>query len=203
MRFLTVVFSLALSVQICFAQVMIAVPRTIHTPYGNATLTSYQMGMPFNYNLSNKKGKARPNSMTYEFRVVLKNDSSFSSKAKINVKDIKHHTIVIKGKKEEIAFSPSETKSVSRVTMEGVKIPGVPTDSCWLFKTYTGKINVYSFLAELGTAYAIAIQDGADGVIKPLTKENLLEMVEYDNPKVHELIEKGDLIDAIRLYNKK
>lgn len=202
MRFLIIAF-LVLSVHICFAQGMIPVQSTIHTPHGNATVTSYQMSMPFNYNLSKTKGKARPNSMTYEFRVVLKNDSIFSSRAKINVKDIKHHTIVIKGKKEKIIFSPSETKSVSRVTMEGVKIPGVPTDSCWLFKTYTGKINVYSFLAELGTQYAIAIQDGTDGMIKPLTKENLLEIIEYDNPKVHELIEKGDLIAAIKLYNKK
>lgn len=203
MRFLTMVFSLVLSVHISFSQGMVVVPRTIHTPYGDATLTSYQMGMPFNYNLSKKNGKSRPNSMTYEFRVVLKNDSSFLSKVKINVKDIKHHTIVIKGKKEKVAFSPSDTKSVSRVTMEGVKIPGIPADSCWLFKTYSGKINVYSFLAELGTDYAIAIQDGADGVIRPLTKENLLEMVEYDNPKVHELIEEGNLISAIKLYNKK
>lgn len=191
---------MVLSVYPCFSQGVVPITTPMQTPYGNVPYTNFVVQPRYNFKTSNKYSA---NSMTYEFRVVLKNDSSFSSKAKINLKDGKHHTIVIKGKKEKIAFSPSDTKSVSRVTMEGVKIPGIPADSCWLFKTYTGKINVYSFLAELGTAYAIAIQDGADGTIKPLTKENLLEIVEYDNPKVHELIEKGNLIEAIKLYNKK
>jgi hypothetical protein len=32
---------------------------------------------------------------------------------------------------------------------------------------------------------------------------NLLEIVEYDNPKVHQLIEDDMLTEAIKLYNKK
>ncbi len=200
MRFPIIFFLLLTSAYTCFSQGMVSIQHTMHTPHGNVPYDNYLVIPDNNFNM---RGKSRPNSMTYDFRVVLKNDSTFSSKAKINVKDIKHHTILIKGKKEKITFSPSETKSVTRITMEGVKIPGVPTDSCWLFRTYTGKINVYSFLAELGTEYAIAIQDGVDGPIRALTKENLLEIVEYDNPKVHELIEEGSFIEAIKLYNKK
>jgi hypothetical protein len=202
MQFLIFIFSFGLSIQICFSQGMIPIQTTRQTPYGNVSSTDYIFAPKMN-STYRKIDTSHVNSMTYEFRIVLKNDSSFSIKAKINVKDGKQQTIIVKGKKEKISFSPADTKSVSRVTMEGVKIPGIPADSCWLFKTYTGKINVYSFLAEVGTTYAIAIQDGTDGIIKSLTKENLLEMVEYDNPKVHECIEEGDLISAIKLYNKK
>jgi len=201
-KFNIVLSLLLLSSGMVFSQGYIPVTTTMSTPYGNVQYTNYVPGPVNRYYINlNKLGNS--SSMTYEFKVVMKNDSSFTAKTKINVKDDKHHTIVIKNKKVKTVIHPSETKSLSRVTVDGQKISGIPADSCWLFKTYSGRINTYSFLAEPGMSLITAIQDGDEGAIIPLTKENLLEMVEYDDPKVHQLIETDDLVAAIKLYNKK
>jgi len=174
---------------------MIPMRTTIPTPYGNVTQTTYIPGPPrYYYN--------GPVSYRYTFNIVLKNDSAFSAKGKINFEDHKAQSLVYKSGKTRKSLFPSNTKSVSRITIDGKVLPGVPADSCWLFRTSTGKINQYSFLAEPDTPFVTAIQDGNNGVIMALTKENLLYLVGNDNARVIKLIEKEKFLKAIALFNE-
>jgi hypothetical protein len=70
----------------------------------------------------------------------------------------------------------------------------------WLFKSESGRINAYSFLAEKGMDYLIAIQQGDEGPIVPLTKDNLLPMVGND-ARLIKLVEKGKLMKAVQIFN--
>ena len=175
-----------------FAQVM-HVPTTIQTPYGNVS-HSYPVGSPHYYyghgNISPK----------YRFTVVLVDDSTFTAKTRIDYSS-DTHSLTIKGPRgQKQKIYPFYTKTIFRVDENGRKIFGIPTDSCWLFKSQPGKINAYSFLAERGMLYVIAIQEGNHGPIVPLTKDNLLPMVGTD-PKILKLIEKGKLTKAVAEFN--
>jgi hypothetical protein len=99
---------------------------------------------------------------------------------------------------------PGDTQEIYRMTASGVKISGQPADSCWLFKAVSGKISAYSYLAEVGYSYVIAIQDTEEEnqPIVPLTKKNLEAMVGTpENDNVLKLIEKGKLVKALEAYN--
>jgi hypothetical protein len=186
-----VLVCLALSLQ---AQMYIPQTNTINTPYGKVTTTSYQY-MPMYY------GQAGAVSNKYTFTVVLDADSALQSKTRINIKS-KKHTIQVKAANGKLSLTPANTREIYRITLSGKKLSGLPADSCWLFKSVTGKINAYSYLAEEGYTYVIAIQDGDDGPILPLTKNNLLAIMD-DDPKIFKLIEKKKLLTALEAYNKK
>ena len=140
--------------------------------------------------------------MKYNFTVVISDDSTITSRAKIDITD-KQHAIPMKVKKGvKRSIFPKETKELYRILPSGKKLSGIPADSCWLFKSVTGKINVYSSLAELGYTYITAIQNGDDGPIVPLTKKNLEAIIGTpENPRVLKLLEKNKLSQAIELFN--
>lgn len=176
---------------------MIPMTTTIRTPYGNVSHT-YHVYSPTPHYYYNQG----PISNKYEFTVVLKNDSMFDVRTRIVLpKEKENHSISVKTKQGKQIFFPSDTKSVSRITMEGKQLLGIAADSCWLFRTATGKINSYSFLAEPGMTYVIAIQQGDDGPILPLTKENLIPIIGTADEKLNKLIEKGKLVKAVEVYN--
>jgi hypothetical protein len=170
--------------------------RTISTPYGPARLPA--MGSPtpmrfYSYNYG-------PYSVRYSFTIVLKNDSTINAKTKIELKEDKDQ-VTIKNGKSKTVFTPSDTKSIYRITATGEKLTGIPADTCWLFKSKAGKINAYSAIAEPGLSYISAIQLGDDGPILPINKENLLEMVQ-ENEKAVQYVEKKKLTKAIEVFNE-
>ena len=191
---LLVIIACCATSTVAHGQFSIPVTTTIKTPHGNVPYTYYvPSAMPNLY-------KNPDISRRYEFKVVfLENDSSFIAKGKITSDEegLNFLELKLKGAKGEVY--PSETKSIARKGLDGW-ITGIPADTCWLFKTATGRINSYSFLAEPETTLIIAIQKGVKGEILPLTKENLLPMVE-DDPKATRFAEENDLFRAIKRYN--
>jgi hypothetical protein len=105
----------------------------------------------------------------YDFTVVLINDSIIKDKGRINIYDSVHSiTFKEKGKKE--TYKPSDTKELFRITPDGMKISGVPNDSCWLFKTEIGKVNLFSCIAEPNTEMITAMQVGNEAPVEKLDK---------------------------------
>jgi hypothetical protein len=141
-------------------------------------------------------------SQKHKFTIVMKNDSVFKTKTKINIGD-KRHSVSVKINGHKKIYFPADTKKIFRVTSENVTITGIPADTCWLFKSSNGLIGTYSFVAELGMNNVIAIQKGFESSIVALNKKNLLEMVGTEDQKLVAMIEKDKLIKAIRAYNEK
>jgi hypothetical protein len=81
------------------------------------------------------------------------------------------------------------------MTDDGRKLVGIPTDSCWLFKASSGKITLYSFLAEEDSYTTIAMQE-EDGPIEKLDKENLLLIMGH-NYRLRKLIENGKFTEPL------
>src|SRR5690349_3529791 len=175
------VFLLYIGINLGHAQWM-PTPRTIQTPYGKATITDYHYHHtpPIAY-----YGKAESKiSPKRTFFLVLPNDSIISTFAMIKLEETNY--IKVKDKDGNKIYYPKDTKSIYRIQPQSkMKVEGIPADSCWLFKTTTGKINAYSFVAEPGTSKIIAIQQGDNGPILPLTEENLVAMVGTANKKIN------------------
>lgn len=171
----------------------IPVPSAIKTPYGNVNTTSYRY-VPMYYG-------SGPASVKYTFTIELNSDSTLISKTRIDVSE-KQHSLQVKTDTGKKTVFPSDTKQIYRLTTEGKMLTGQPADSCWLFKSVTGKINAYSHLAEEGYSYIIAVQDGDRAPILPLTKKNLEAMIGTpDEARIMKLIEKGKLVKALEMYN--
>lgn len=183
----------SLLVTTAFAQMM-PMSNTIRTPYGNATYTTWVPGPRMYYG-----GPASP-SLKHPFTIVFNGDSSVQVKAKIDISE-KNHVIRTKINRQKLVIKPSDTKEIYRIDETGLKIVGMPTDSCWLFLAVRGKINGYSYLAEKGTGSLIAIQRGEGSPILPLNKNNLEEMV-ADNPEALKFAKKKKLEKAITTFNK-
>lgn len=173
-------------------------PQTFPTPYGN--ITTYQFNrIPIYY--SGKRsgsGSAGPESVKNEYNIVLKNDSVINVFARIDIKD-SIQSITFKKKKQKFTIKPSDTKEIICLAFSKPR-RGVPTDSCWLFKSVSGRITAYSYLPDPGTIYIVAVKKD-NGQIIGLTKEVLLVMVS-DNPKAIKKAENDQFVDAIKIYNK-
>lgn len=181
------------------AQMMVPMNNTIRTPYGNANYTTWVPGPRMYYG-----GTATP-SYKYPFTIVFKSDkdSTLLVKAKIDASE-KNHVIRTKVNKQKVVIKPTDTREIYRIDNSGLKITGMPTDSCWLFLAVRGKINAYSYLAEKGLSSwgsIIAVQKGEGAPILPLNKDNLEEMV-ADNPEALKFAKKKKLEKALTTYNK-
>ena len=186
-------FAFMYNTGICQYGAPIPMTTTIKTPYGNVPVTTYIPGPRYYYGTPNV-------SMKYQFHIILKNDSTVVDRTRINIDKDQDNSLTVKHKGNKQVIFPKDTKFIYRMTGAGLQLAGIPADSCWLFKTIRGKINGYSFLAEEGMTYVIAIQQGSEGPIVPLTKENLLPMVSTD-PKAVKLAEKDKLHRAITTFN--
>jgi hypothetical protein len=188
-------FLMLTGMNVCLAQgMMIPQTTTFKTPYGNANTTTYRY-VPMHYG-------NRSASMKYQFEIVLYADSTLNTRAKIDFSD-NHHRMKVKTDKGKKNLFPSDTKEIYRITPEGKRVKGISADSCWLFKTVEDKINAYAFLPEGEYTYVIAIQDGDNNPIVPLTRKNLEAIVGNPaDPQVLKLIESNKLIKAVQLYNK-
>lgn len=179
-----------------YAQFSVPVTSTIRTPGGNVPYTYYVQTPRYNYNY----GAAKNMSATYKFKIELVNDSSFTTRTRINIGE-GDDFLKVKINKVKKEIRPSDTKSISRTTVEGRTFNGIPADSCWLFMVRRGRISLYSFLAEETLDYVIAMKNG-DGPIVPLKAETLRAIMQ-DDPELLKLVEKKKFIKAIEAYNKK
>jgi hypothetical protein len=132
------------------------------------------------------------------FVIELAGDSLLYAKTKIDVTTRKN-CIRAMSKGWERAFTPEMTKSISTMS-NGIKMVGIPSDSCWFFIVEKGRINAYSPLAELKLKYVTAIQKD-NGPILPLTAENLRQMTGVPSGEVEKLIQEKELIKALQKYN--
>ena len=190
---LSVIVALS-SLSILNAQ-FVSTPVNVRTPYGNVTtyIPSY---MPMYY------GGRGPVSRKYDYTAILKDGTSFSGYGKINIdKNINRVKLKNKDSKETKEFVPSETKELYSLLASGQKISGIPFhDSCWLFLTTPGKVNLYAILPEYGTEYVSAMQTGENAPIEWITKEKVMALVN-DNPKAFKKAKKGKVFEALMMYN--
>ena len=198
MRFCLLIIVVMVSVASGYAQFGSPITTSYRAPGGqHVPYTSYIPSPRYNNGNSNISAK-------YDFHFVLKNDSTFNATTRINITNDEDNSITVKIRKVKTTFFPEDTKSISRTTYDGKLLTGIPADSCWLFKTVTGKINTYSYLAEPGFDFVIAIQDGDKGKIVPLTKENIKQMITgTEDPKIDKWIENKKFAKAIERYNAK
>jgi hypothetical protein len=83
---------------------------------------------------------------------------------------------------------------------------GMATDSCWLFKAIKGKINLYSFVSELGNSYLFdpstiaAVQYGT-GAIEKFEPDAFKAFIGNDE-KAMKYFDKKNYFDAVKRYNK-
>ena len=180
MRFCLLIIVVLASVASGYAQFGSPITNSYRAPGGQyVPYTSYIPSPRYNNGNSNISAK-------YDFHFVLKNDSTFNATTRINITTDEDNSITVKIRKVKTTLFPEDTKSISRTTYDGQLLTGIPADSCWLFKTMSGKINTYSYLAEPGLDYVIAIQEGDQGKIVPLTKENLEFMTtDTEDSKIH------------------
>jgi hypothetical protein len=102
---------------------------------------------------------------------------------------------------------PVQTKSISRTDdFSSIKMDGIPSDSCWMFKVISGPINAYSLLSveddgqNFDPSSIVGIQLN-DGAIVKCNPDNLKAMVNQD-PKALEFADKKELYRAIKRFNR-
>ncbi|POY38361.1 hypothetical protein C3K47_02895 [Solitalea longa] len=165
--------------------------------------TSRQMRDNFN-NFWKNRGKEHPDQKSYSFKVILKDSSELKCKSKIYFSDSVTY-ILYKSEKtgDSIKITPKETQNI---LMDDVflskNIEGISTDSCWLFKTIKGKINVYSFypMAPKNSTETIAYLQKGDGPLVRYSPKQLLRMVGKNKRSV-KLCVKQKYMDALTQYN--
>jgi hypothetical protein len=83
---------------------------------------------------------------------------------------------------------------------------GMATDSCWLFHAINGKINLYSFVSELGNSYLFdpstiaAVQYGTCAIGK--FDPDALKAFIGNDEKAMKYFDKKEYFDAVKRYNK-
>jgi hypothetical protein len=149
----------------------------------------------------------------YTFKVTLKDNSQLDVKSKIYADTATHKSYLIYVNKalkrddpnRETKIYPEQTLKISRqeVNFRGsYDVNGMPTDSCWLFKVVTGKINMYSHLSEtemLNNMYLRAFQVG-DGPVQKIDSASLVSLIK-DSPKAMKAFNKKDYYKAIDKFN--
>ncbi|MGZ3926110.1 MAG: hypothetical protein ACXVJG_04075, partial [Mucilaginibacter sp.] len=98
----------------------------------------------------------------------------------------------------------NQTLSISRPLFEEKLLTGIATDSCWLFKVVTGKINAYSYLSEIDMVDGftlVGFQTGDNPNIQKLTPEALEPIIKNDE-KAYKAFLKKDYYKAIEKFNK-
>ncbi|MCE2997317.1 MAG: hypothetical protein ACK5RG_18965 [Cyclobacteriaceae bacterium] len=194
-KFIQILAFIALS-NALFAQTFY-VPQTIRTPQGNVTI---QHPVYHHMNYGNYNGQINLNAK-FEFTITLENDSIITFKSRFESADKKMYVVQkIKGVKREIF--PGETKEVIAYSSNYGRIKGIPADSCWYFKAHSGAINSYTILPMNNRNDAIAIQQGDNAPIIPLTKTNLIAITGSDDPKIAKWLSKNKLAEIITYYNE-
>ncbi|MEO6524062.1 MAG: hypothetical protein ABIN91_20425 [Mucilaginibacter sp.] len=142
------------------------------------------------YRLSNLKN-AR-----YTFTLTMKDNSTREVHSKLYADSANNRSYVMDDQKKIYC---SQTRRISRE--DGSKqIIGIATDSCWLFKIVSGKINAYSFLSEGAGSYSVSALQTGTGVIQTFDERALEQMISND-PKAMKAFIKKEYLKAIEKFN--
>jgi hypothetical protein len=142
-------------------------------------------------------------SVTSEFEVIFKDSTVLRSTGKID-EYRNRFFFAINTRESARSITPNETLSLSKIYKNGEVLRGIAADSCWMFKSYSGRITVYSCLATQRTIEPLVsgIQLGDETQIMDLNQENVLKLTKDASAKVKALIESKKLLKAVLLYNK-
>ena len=96
------------------------------------------------------------------------------------------------------------TKYISKLGEENEELmQGLPADSCWMFKSVSGKVNAYSFLPEqyevhLGYLKWLQKEDGPFEKVDEATMRELFK----DDTEALAMLDKKKYFEALKRYNK-
>jgi len=145
----------------------------------------------------------------YDFEVALRDTTiHVHSKIYVDIPLRKSYMIYVDPRaakndpRRKLKVYPTETVKVSRKDVN-TTIVGMPTDSCWLFKVVTGKVNLYSQLSQtksLNNEYIKAYQVGDSGPILKLDSAALADIVRND-AKAYKMVTRSDYYKAVLKYN--
>ena len=194
MKILAFLLFISAIIPCCFGQYS-SIPNTYsaNTTHGNIQHTYYTPApsTPTGYVKLSKK---------YDFTVTLTNGSVSYMRGKIDV-FVSTHSLVIKSGTSKRIIRPQDTKAIHRYSLvDGHKIAGVPTDSCWLFMVEDGRIKMYAKLPFEGAKAVVAIQRGENGTIVPLSRKNLIAITGEDQ-RLMPFIQNKEYVKAIWNYN--
>lgn len=155
----------------------------------------------------------------YDFNVTMRDSTTKEITSAIYTDSVtKKHFIVWVDKKYKKSDTnrykkiyPTQTLSLTCVLTKkdednpGSYLPGKITDSCWMFKTLSGAINVYTYdgyndAGQVDQTAIVGIQLN-NGAILQFNEGNLKTMV-GQNAKALELIADKKYLRAIKRYNK-
>ena len=143
----------------------------------------------------------------YKFALLLKDSTELNIQSKVYFDTVtnKNYLVYIsrnqKDKNRRKIVYPDQTVLIEQYFL-GRYTVGIPTDSCWLFRVVTGKINAFAIYPDermLKSAHLKAIQI-EDGPIEPIDSEKL-KSVFINNEKALEALRQNDLLKAIKRYN--
>jgi len=132
----------------------------------------------------------------YTFILTMKDNSTREVHSKLYADSVNNRSYVMDDQQKIYC---SQTRRISRE--DGSRqITGIATDSCWLFKIVSGKINAYSFLSEGAGTYSIAALQTGNSAIQVFDERELEQMIN-NNPKAMKAFIKRDYLKAIEKYN--
>ncbi|RKR81735.1 hypothetical protein BDD43_1886 [Mucilaginibacter gracilis] len=131
----------------------------------------------------------------FNFVVTMKDNSVRAIRSKIYVDSVNNKTYLLDAESKQKIYC-NQTQKINR----GDAVTGMATDSCWLFKIVSGKINAYSFLSESAGPFSLTALQTGDGPIKNFDAR-LLEQMIADNPKAMKPFLKKDYLKAIEKFN--
>jgi len=176
------ILSLCLLITVSFISVTVAQNFNGRNTFGNNS----------NAELSNRK---------YKFEITLKNDEVIKVESSIQSFD-KKLFIGYKKNGNPQMINPSDTKKIVALGSGGNNIPGIPTDSCWLFLLGSEKIKFYAIEPLLGKKNFVAVQKGNDGTPVPVSKKNLKALLNTKDEEILIWLEEGKFFNAIKKYNE-
>jgi len=147
----------------------------------------------------------------YTFDVLMKDNKTMTITSKMYADAGTHKcyllvedkTLPKNDPKRRMGLFVDQTVKITRKDAAGKEMVGMGTDSCWLFKVISGKINYYSHLSEtkhLNYSYLKAFQIG-NGPVQSLDSASLGEAV-YKDPKAYKLVLNSEFFRAIQKYNE-
>ena len=162
------------------------------------------MGAPGNYTYANMK---------YAWYITLKDGSRVTVYSKIHTGDENNNDrqyLLSVNKELEKSDNNRERKIYSDQTLKVIRydektnepIEGIATDSCWLFKVISGKINAYSTFSEQQNIdprflKALQVDNGPVESFDPVKLESIIK----DDEKASKAFKRKNYLQAIKKYN--
>ena len=132
----------------------------------------------------------------YLFTVTMKDNSVREVRSKIYADSLANKSYLLDAENQQKIYC-NQTR---RITRDGNGVTGIATDSCWLFKVVSGKINAYSFLSDAAGPFSIIAYQTGTSLIQNFDPQ-LFELLIKDDTKAYKVFLKKDYIKSIEKYN--